>query len=148
MQFVEWQRLGWNSSLKFKIKSLDLDHKGWEECLPSFCISSWIGFLKFFVGPGEPKWLRTQQVDAPPKSEQRKRKGAEVEKAGEGESVPLTLKEQHVNYIQSSMQMICKSLCEWASVLFASTAQALLGEPSSAFSQSCSGSGSLAGSVD
>lgn len=51
-------------------------------------------------------------MDVPPKSEQRKRKGAEVEKAGERESVPLTLKEHHANYIQSSMQMICKSLCE------------------------------------
>lgn len=54
----------------------------------------------FFVGPGEPT-----------ESEQRKKGGAEVQKAG-GESLPLTLKEQHANYIQSNMQIICKLLFE------------------------------------
>lgn len=59
------------------------------------------GYPMFFVGPGEPT-----------ESEQRKKGGAEVQKAGERESVPLTLKEQHANYIQSNMQIICKLLFE------------------------------------
>lgn len=75
-------------------------------------------FPKCFVGPEEPKQMWAQQVGVPPKSEKRKRKGTEVEKgggAGGRESVPLTLKEQHANYIQRVMQMICKWLL-WMSI--------------------------------
>lgn len=47
-----------------------------------------------------------------------------------GDLCLLTLKEQHANYILNKMQMTCRLHRELASVLFESTAQALLGEPS------------------
>ena len=158
MQFVEQQRLSWNSNM-WDTKGQNLDHKKWAKCKGSagflllllffFCISPWMDFLRFLCQAlgnlskyGPNRWTFPQRVS---KKEWRDR-------GGKGKPRPnlclLTLKEQHANYIQSNMQMICKLHCEWASALFESTAQALLGEPSPAFSQGCPGSRSLARSIN